>query len=152
MKGESARYRGLQMEKVEFGRKDGFAMILMLLVMFLPIIGLPVFWILPFDQALPIYLFFLLLFAGMMWVMRGAMKRPRMTGPECLIGKTAEMVSRSSMEYGPPFMVRVLGELWSARCDEPLQPGDAVIIVSVQGNSLFVERKNKPDVIPDARS
>lgn len=46
-------------------------------------------------------------------------------------------------------MVRVLGELWSARCDEPLQPGDAVIIVSVQGNSMFVERKNQPDVIRD---
>jgi len=140
------------MEKVEFGGKDGFAMILMLLVMFLPIIGLPVFWILPFGQALPIYLFFLLLFAGMMWVMRGAMKRPGMAGPECLIGKTAEVVSRSSMEYGPPFMVRVFGELWSARCDDTLQLGDAVLIVSVQGNSVFVERKNKPDVISDARS
>lgn len=127
-------------------------MILMLLVMLLPIAGVPVFWFLPLGQVLPIYLFFLLLFAGMMWVMRGAMKRPRMTGPECLIGKTAEVVSRSSMEYGPPFIVRVFGELWSARCDEPLQPGDAVIIVSVQGNSVFVERKKKPDVIPDARS
>ncbi len=131
-------------------------MVLMLLVMLLPIAGVPVFWFLPLGQALPIYLFFLLLFAGMMWVMRGAMKRPGMAGPECLIGKTAEVVSRSSMEYGPPFIVRVFGELWSARCDDTLdktlQSGDAVIIVSVQGNSVFVERKKNPDVIPDARS
>ena len=37
----------------------------------------------------------------------------------------------------------------SACCDEPFPPGDAVIIVSVQGNRVFVERKNQPNVILD---
>jgi membrane protein implicated in regulation of membrane protease activity len=137
---------------VESGRRDGFAMILMLLVMLSPLIGMPVFWFLPLTQALPIYLFLFALFAGTMWVMRDAMKRPPMTGAEYLIGKTAKVVSRSTLGYGPPYIVRVLGELWSAHCLDSLHSGDAVIIVSVQGNSMQVERKSRPDVIPESRS
>lgn len=123
------------------GRRDGFAMILMPLVMLLPVIGLPVFWILPFGEALPTYLFLVSFFAGMMWVMRRTMKYPRMTGSEPMMGKTAEVVSRTSLGYGPSYMVRVLGELWSADSEEILQIGETVRIVSVQGNRLFVKRK-----------
>jgi hypothetical protein len=84
------------------GGKDGFAMILMPLVMLLPITGLPVFWAFPFGEELPIYLFFVFLFSGMMWVMHRTMNYPRMTGAESLTGKTAEVVSRTSLGYGPP--------------------------------------------------
>ena len=59
-------------------------MILMPLVMLLPVIVLPVFWVFPFGEALPIYLFSVSLFAGMMWVMHRTMKYPRMTGAESL--------------------------------------------------------------------
>ncbi|MGE5247813.1 MAG: NfeD family protein [Verrucomicrobiota bacterium] len=114
-------------------------MILMLLVMFLPLIGAPVFWILPLAEALPTYALFLLLFTGTMWVMHGAMKRPKMIGAEALIGKTAEVMSRSSLGYGPPYLVRVPGELWSAECEDPLHEGEAVVIRSVHGNTLVVE-------------
>ena len=117
-------------------------MILMLLVMFLPMIGVPVFWILPFGQALPIYLCFVALFAAMMWLMRGAMIRPRMTGAECLVGKTAEVVSKTSLGYDPPYMIRILGELWSADSEDILQIGETVKIVSVQGNRVLVKRGN----------
>ncbi len=114
-------------------------MILMLLVMFLPLIGAPVFWVLPLGEALPTYLLFLLLFTGTMWLMHGAMKRPKLMGPDALIGRTAEVMSRSSLGYGPQYLVRILGELWSADCDETLHAGEAVIIRSIHGNSLVVE-------------
>jgi membrane protein implicated in regulation of membrane protease activity len=127
-------------------------MILMLLVMFLPLIGLPVFWILPFGQALAAYLFFVALFAGTMWLMRGAMMRPRMTGPESLIGEKAVVIGESSMGYGPPYMVRVLGELWSADCKETVRPGDAVVVLAVRGNSVIVERKGELEEHPIPRS
>ncbi|MBE0603815.1 MAG: NfeD family protein [Deltaproteobacteria bacterium] len=126
-------------------------MILMLLAMFAPAIGLPVFWFLPFTQALPIYLFLLVLFAGTMWAMRDAMKRPPMTGAECLIGRTAIVVSRSTLGYGAPYIVRLLGELWSAYCRDSLHSGDAVIVVSVKGNSVRVERKDDAEVFPGSR-
>jgi membrane protein implicated in regulation of membrane protease activity len=127
-------------------------MILMLLAMFSPVIGAPVFWILPFTQALTIYLFLLALFAGTMWVMRDAMHRPPMTGAQSLVGRTAMVVSRSTLEYGSPYMVRVLGELWSADCRDSLHPGDAVIIVSVHGNRMEVEPEGKTDAVRGARS
>ena len=73
--------------------------------------------------------------------MRRTMKYPRMTGSEPMMGKTAEVVSRTSLGYGPSYMVRVLGELWSADSEEILQIGETVRIVSVQGNRLFVKRK-----------
>jgi len=118
-------------------------MILMLLAMFSPVIGAPVFWILPFTQALTIYLFLLALFAGTMWVMRDAMKRPPMTGAQSLIGSTARVMSRSTREYGPPYVVRILGELWFADCRDGLHPGDEVVIVSIRGNRMKVEPKGK---------
>ncbi len=122
------------------GRREGFEMILVPLVMILPIIGLWLFRILPFGQALPIYLSFILLFAGMMWVMRSTMNQPRETGAESLLGETAEVVFRSSLGYGAPYMVRILGEVWSADSDEVLHVGETVRIVSLRGNRVQVRR------------
>jgi len=127
------------------GGRDGFAMILMPLVMLLPVIGLPVFWVFPFGQALPIYLFFVSLFAGMMWVMHRTMHYPRMTGAESLTGKTAEVVSRTSLGYGPPYIVRILGELWSADSKETLHIGEKVTVICVKGNSVLVKHGNTKD-------
>jgi membrane protein implicated in regulation of membrane protease activity len=124
------------------GGKDGFAMILMPLVVLLPITGLPVFWAFPFGEELPIYLFFVFLFSGMMWVMHRTMNYPRMTGAESLMGKTAEVVSRTSLGYGPPYMVRILGELWSADSNETLHIGEKVTVICVQGNSVLVKHGN----------
>jgi len=126
-------------------------MILMLLAMFSPVIGVPVFWILPFTQALTIYLFLLALFAGTMWAMHDAMHRPPRTGAQFLVGRTARVVSRSTLEYGPRYMIRVLGELWSADCRESLHSGDTVIIVSVHGNSMQVEPTGRRDAIAGPR-
>jgi len=126
-------------------------MILMPLVMLLPVIGLPIFWILPFADALPIYLFLAFLFAGMMWVMHRTMKYPRLTGADPLIGKTAEVVSRTSLGYVPPYMIRILGELWSSDSEDSLQPGDEVRIVSVQGNRVLVKRMTGKGSLADSR-
>jgi membrane protein implicated in regulation of membrane protease activity len=126
-------------------------MILMLLAMFSPVIGIPVFWILPFTKALTVYFFLLVLFTGTMWAMHDAMKRPPMTGAESLVGQTASVLSRSTLAYGPPYVVGVFGELWSAYCRDSLHPGDTVIIVSVHGNSVEVEPKGLRDAIAGPR-
>lgn len=127
-------------------------MIFMPFVMLLPIIGLPVFWIMSFGEALPLYLLLASLFAGMMWVMHRTMKYPPMTGAESLLGKTAEVVSKTSLGYAPPYMIRILGELWSAYSEDLLQIGETVKIVSVQGNSVLVQRANLNDGIVDSKS
>jgi len=112
----------------------------MVIFMLLPIIALPVFWLLPLRSAIVIYVLSLLASGWMFWLMRTNMKRPAVMGAESLIGKDADVVSRSGT-YGSSYQVRVRGELWSADSDEDLQPGETVVIVAVKGNKLIVRRK-----------
>jgi membrane protein implicated in regulation of membrane protease activity len=41
--------------------------------------------------------------------------------------------------------VRIQGEVWSARCDAGADAGDTVIVRSVEGLTLVVERTPPPD-------
>jgi len=79
-------------------------------------------------------------------LMRRTMRRPVTTGVESLIGKDAEVTSRSSSHGGTPYMVRIEGELWSARSRDSLQHGETVVIVAVKGNYLTVKRKDTGSV------
>ena len=115
---------------------------IMLLFMLLPVVALPVLWLLPLRWAIPIYVFSILLPGLMFWLIRRTMRRPVVTGAESLIGKDAEVISRSRPDYGVPYLVRVENVLWSARSHDDLQPGEMVIIVAVEGNKLIVEHKN----------
>jgi len=115
---------------------------IMVILMLLPIIALPVFWLLPLRSAIAIYVLSLLSSGWMFWLMRTNMKRPAVMGAESLIGKDADVASRSG-QYGSSYQVRVRGELWSADSDEDLQPGETVVIVAVKGNKLIVRHKEK---------
>lgn len=55
--------------------------------------------------------------------------------PDRVIGETAEVRTR----LDPTGSVYVLGELWTARCDTPCEPGGAVRIVGREGLLLLVE-------------
>jgi membrane-bound serine protease (ClpP class) len=64
-----------------------------------------------------------------------AMRRPVTTGTQGMIGASAEVVG----EFPGRGRVRYGGELWSARSQVPLHPGDATRIVRVEGLTLWVE-------------
>jgi membrane protein implicated in regulation of membrane protease activity len=117
-------------------------MAVMLILMFLPLIAIPAFWFLPLGQAIPFYGVCILLSALMFLIMHRTMRRPVTTGVESIIGKEAEVISRSGSHRGIPYMVRIEGELWSARSRDSLQPGETVMIVGVKGNYLTVEHKD----------
>jgi membrane-bound serine protease (ClpP class) len=53
------------------------------------------------------------------------------TGAEGMIGERGEVIG--------PGRVRVRGEIWSARGDAPLEPGDRVRVAAVEGLTLRVE-------------
>jgi membrane protein implicated in regulation of membrane protease activity len=116
-------------------------MILMPVLMLLPLIALPIFWILPLSQALPIYLCLVALSAVTFRVMRKTMKLPAKTGAEYLVGKEARVVSKSGPAYELQYLVRLDGELWSARSNDVLEPGERVIITAIRSNSLIVKHK-----------
>jgi membrane protein implicated in regulation of membrane protease activity len=117
-------------------------MVLMPIVMLLPVIALPIFWLLPFRQALWIYIFCLALFGFMFWIMMKTMRLPVITGRRSLIGRDGEVISKKRSVKGEQYIIRVNGELWSACNNESMQPGDTVRITAVKGNSIFVERKD----------
>jgi membrane protein implicated in regulation of membrane protease activity len=65
------------------------------------------------------------------WTKRG---RPQV-GWETLIGATAEVVQDCS----PAGLVRVQGELWQARCETDVRPGERVRVRGLDGLTLLVE-------------
>jgi membrane protein implicated in regulation of membrane protease activity len=111
-------------------------------VLLLPLLGLPLFWLLPLGYALPINIATWLATPFLYRVIRRAMIRPAKDGFQSLIGTTAEVVSKSETGLSAKYLVRVQGEgeLWSAYSTDALDIGEWVNIVSVRGISLVVER------------
>jgi len=64
-------------------------------------------------------------------LLKWSRRRRDVTGVEALIGKTAVVSS--------PTQVRVAGELWEARSDRLLMPGDKVVVQAVEGLTLLVD-------------
>lgn len=116
-------------------------MILMVIAMFLPVLALPVFWILPPVLAIPIYLFCLVYSGLMHWGMWSAMKQPAKTGIESLIGREATVLSASTAYGALHYLVRIEGEIWSATSNDSLEPGEDVVVLGIQDNKLAVKRK-----------
>jgi membrane protein implicated in regulation of membrane protease activity len=64
-------------------------------------------------------------------LLKWSKRRRSPVGVEALIGSTAVVVS--------PTQVRVAGELWEARSDRPLIPGEEVVVRAVEGLTLVVD-------------
>ena len=64
-------------------------------------------------------------------LLKWSRRRRAVTGVEALIGRTAVVSS--------PTQVRVGGELWEARSDRVLVPGDKVVVHGVEGLTLLVD-------------
>jgi membrane protein implicated in regulation of membrane protease activity len=122
----------------------------MIILMLLPLLALPVFWFLPLNWSIPIYVVCVLVSASMFWLMRRSKMRPAVTGAESLVRKEAEVVSKSALGKRL-YMVRAGGELWTAQSRDIIHPGQTVTIVAVDGNRLTVERKEVTHKAGDKR-
>jgi membrane-bound ClpP family serine protease len=63
-------------------------------------------------------------------------RAPPKVGPETLIGATGRVVE----QIGPIGRVRVKGEVWSARSEEPLDADARVLVIGRDQLTLIVER------------
>ncbi len=109
------------------------------LILLMPILGLPLFWLLPFSYALPSYLVIVLLSAFLYWLITRAMREPVQDGFQSLISTTAEVVSKLAPPNSARYLVRSHGELWSADAADILQPGEKVKTIGVKEIGLVVE-------------
>jgi membrane-bound serine protease (ClpP class) len=64
-------------------------------------------------------------------LLRWSRRRRTVTGAEALVGRTAVVAT--------PTQVRVAGELWEARSQRALVPGDEVVVRAVDGLTLLVD-------------
>ena len=110
------------------------------LVLLMPVLGLPLFWLLPLGYALPANIALWLISAFLYWLIRKAMMKPIQDGFQSLIGTEAEVVSKRALTHSARYLVRAQGELWSAYSADIIEIGEQVNIVAVRGIGVVVER------------
>ena len=70
-----------------------------------------------------------------------AQRQPPVTGPEALIGMSGR--ARTAIGPGRPGQIDVRGEIWRAESTAPIEPGDPVRVVAINGLTLSVEPAGK---------
>ncbi len=109
------------------------------LLLFMPLIGLPMLWLLPLQLSAPLYALLALVSGTLYWLIARSMRKAPQTGAESLPGTEAEVVAKVGPGHLAQYLVRSQGELWSARCPQVLHPGETVRVAAVDGISLLVE-------------
>lgn len=112
------------------------------LILALPLLALPVFWLLPLGAAIPLYGATLALTLGLFVLAVTAMRKPVCTGAETLlhaVGTVRAIESRL-------IRVWVGSELWSAEAGaEGVAVGDLVEVIGIEGLTLRVRKLAKAD-------
>ena len=121
-------------------------------VLLLPLLGLPLFWLLPLGYALPINGGIWLATPFLYRLIRRAMRKPIKDGFQSLVGTQAKVVSKEALGHSARYLVRAQGEgeLWSAYSTDVLNIGEWVNIVAVKGIGVVVERvenSSRPDEV-----
>ncbi|TAK42425.1 MAG: hypothetical protein EPO27_17035 [Betaproteobacteria bacterium] len=119
----------------------------------LPLLALPVFWLLPLPVAVTLYGVALAVSLTVYGYAMKAMQVPRMNGGEGMLGAHGRVVRVD----GRRAMLLVGGELWSAEAPEQsLAPGDAVIIEAIDGLTLRARKcrdaSSRPHVFSTAHN
>jgi membrane-bound ClpP family serine protease len=105
-------------------------------LLILPLLALPVFWIWPLSAALPVYGVVLGLSAWIYWYAIRAMRQPKQNGAEGMIGETGQIVVSDLGELH----MQVRSELWDAFSTVPVRQGDRVKVVAADGTRLRVAK------------
>jgi membrane protein implicated in regulation of membrane protease activity len=106
------------------------------LILLLPLIALPIFWLVPATPAFLIYGSVLVFSIWTYWYVMQSMRRPVVTGKEELLHATGRVLE----VHGKSAHVRVHSEIWSAFSDDRLKPNDAIEVLGVDGLKLRVRR------------
>jgi membrane protein implicated in regulation of membrane protease activity len=103
----------------------------------LPLFGLPLFLILPWEEALPLYAGVCVLSAGFYWLLWRTMRRPATTGIEGMMGGVGTVFRSSEGKM----KVFYRGEIWEAVSKEAIAPGERAEIVGYERMRLVVRRR-----------
>jgi membrane protein implicated in regulation of membrane protease activity len=110
----------------------------------MPVLALPIFWLLPLNLAIPIYMIIGMLTGFLYWLIAKSMRKQPETGSENLIGAAGEVVSKLNPGDHADYLVRSQGELWSANSSDALRTGEMISVAAVDGIRLIVRRNGNP--------
>ena len=106
------------------------------ILLLMPFASLIVFWLLPFEQALPIYLIILATSAVLYWLIWKAFRRPVATGIEGMIGGVGKVIQIGEKTA----KIFYKGEIWDAFSADQISLGDSVEIARVERMTLIVRK------------
>lgn len=104
------------------------------IILFLPVLALPVFWLLPLPIAGTLYLLTLLFSGWMYYVVLTVMHRPVRVGAATLLNRHGRVIRIQ----GRRCVIRLGNEIWSAQTKQRLRPGDEVVVTGRTGLTLRV--------------
>ena len=108
------------------------------LILFLPVFALPVFWVLPLESALLVYLFILAISLLLYFKVFQAMHQHVQSGREGMLKKKVMVIE----DIDPEGKVQYFGQIWSATgAGKNFRSGDEVIIKAFRGLSLIVDKQ-----------
>jgi membrane-bound serine protease (ClpP class) len=102
------------------------------IILLLPLLSLPVFWMWPISLATPVYGVILVLSIWTYFFVMRAMKRPVETGTEGILRETGRVIEAMQRRA----RVRVHSEIWDAVSPDKLHKGDRVQVDAVEGLTL----------------
>lgn len=106
------------------------------LLLLMPFVSLAVFWFLPFEEAMAIYLVTLVVCAFFYWSIWKAFSRPVATGIEGMIGGVGQVIQIGKKTA----KIFYKGEIWDAVSADPVSVGDSVEIARVERMTLIVRK------------
>ncbi len=106
------------------------------LLLFAPVLALPVFWLLPMPLAIPLYLAVVGSTGLLLWPGIGALRQPQRAGREGMVGARGEALT----EINPRGLVQCQGEIWEAAAAERISTGERVRVLAVDRLRLRVSR------------
>ncbi|MEJ2130423.1 MAG: NfeD family protein [Gammaproteobacteria bacterium] len=109
------------------------------LILILPLITLPVWWLLPLSIAAPVYGLVSIVSGGVYYLVVRAMRSPLAMGPDLLIGRRGEVVAAGAQPQ-----IRLGGEIWEAESEYALTPGEQVEVERRERLTLVVRPLSAP--------
>lgn len=107
------------------------------LLLALPLVALPVFWLFPLTAAIPVYAVVVAISATVYWYAVRAMKQPLQNGLRGMIGDVGRVVEITD----GGMRIQLHGEYWRASSrDATLREGDRVEIIGAKTEMLAVQR------------